>query len=490
MTERDHCSLLTVAICRRCLPQPPPTPNRRLKQTRRPHPLPHRRKREPRTSMPPIIEQRLCHGTCKLGREERNAATGHTGRRQVERNGSTLRVSRSRCSEGCNSHIIRTPEGRSDPHRHARLFKGYKATAKINKDDIEAAADFYETREGAPLWVNAQGFTPRAKAAMDEIKKADDWGLEASAFTLPEAAGTTPEALAEAEGKLTLELLKYVRFARGGRVLPSSLSRILDQEPPLKEPKIVMGELDKAADVDAYLRDQHPKHEQFKLLKAALLKERGPAEPEPAIDEALKVKIPETKKPLKLGADDPAVALLRKRLKVATAEGGKETVFDEKLADAVKAYQSEKGLKASGQVSNATRQALNKEGEPKVKNRDNDVQRIILNMERWRWMPENLGDRYVWNNIPEFYTRVIKNGEEIFKEKIIVGMPSWATPVFSANMQYVSFNPSWGMPDGIKSRELAPRLKQAGGGFFLFGGGGGGSVVKATASTSTRTANR
>ena len=284
-------------------------------------------------------------------------------------------------------------------------LKDYDAKSKINKDDVAAATEFYDARDGAPLWVTDQGFTPRAKAAIDEIKKADDWGLEASAFTLPDQPGTNPEALAEAEGKLTLELLKYVRFARGGRVLPSSLSRILDQEPPIKDPKVVLTELDKAEATDSYLRDQHPKHEQFKLLKAALIKARGPTEPEPEIDEAMKVKIPQTKKQLKVGADDPAVALLRKRLKVKADDGAKDTLFDDKLADALKAYQMDKGLKVSGQLSNATRQALNAEGEPKVKSRDSEVQRIVLNMERWRWMPdESRRISTCSNNVPEFNT--------------------------------------------------------------------------------------
>ncbi len=126
------------------------------------------------------------------------------------------------------------------------------------------------------------------------------------------------------------------------------------------------------------------------------------------------------------------------------------------------------GLKATGSLTPATRTALNREGEPKrVADPDTSITRIIINMERWRWLPDDMGSMYVWNNIPEYYTRVIKGGEEIFKEKIIVGQPAWATPVFSAKMQYIIFNPSWGVPDGIKTRELQPRLRAAGGGFFF-----------------------
>jgi murein L,D-transpeptidase YcbB/YkuD len=318
---------------------------------------------------------------------------------------------------------------------------------------------------------------------MAEVRKADDWGLSASAFDLPALAETSPstEALAAAEGKLTLEFMKYVRFAKGGRVNPRSLSRILDQDPPIKDPNIVIGELAAAASPDAYLRDQHPKHAGFQNLHKALLAARGgPSEPEVEVDPALKVVLPQTKAMLKLGVDAPQVALLRQRLKVPAEAGTKDTLFDEKLALALRAYQVEHGIKETGQLSGATRISLNREVEGRrAPDRDRSTQLLVLNMERWRWMPEDLGKVHVENNIPEFLTRTYKNGEVIFKERIIVGQPAWATPVFSADMQFVGFNPSWGMPDGIKMRELAPRLKAIGGGDFfssLFGGGGSGAA--------------
>ena len=359
---------------------------------------------------------------------------------------------------------------------------------KSNKDDVDALVAFYGERTGPPLWVDKDGVTARGKAIIAEIGKADDWGLVASAFDLPSATPSqlTPEALAETEGKLALAALKYARFARGGRFNPSSLSRILDQTPPVKDPKEVLAELEKRDDGDAYLRSLHPKHEQFVRLRQVLLKARGgPVEKEAPVDEALRVKLP-AGKTLKTGADDPAVALLRKRLKIETAAGTKETLFDEQVADAVKAFQGAKGLKQSGSLNGATRAALNAEGEPKKKvSIDGDTQRILINMERWRWMPEELGNFYVWDNVPEFVTRVVKGGKEIFREKIVVGEPAWATPTFSAKMEFVTFSPSWGVPDGIKQRELLPRLRSASGGFFFFGGGGG-DVLRAYGLTAYR----
>src|SRR6185436_13874015 len=86
------------------------------------------------------------------------------------------------------------------------------------------------------------GLTAKARHAMAEIAKADDWGLVASAFELPKLAQgeTAPAALAAAEIKLGLAVLKYARHARGGRIEPSQLSKHLDQKPPLREPKAVL----------------------------------------------------------------------------------------------------------------------------------------------------------------------------------------------------------------------------------------------------------
>ena len=351
--------------------------------------------------------------------------------------------------------------------------------ANRNKDDVAALADYYSGSQAAALWVDGSGLNSKASAAIKTFETAADWGLEASAFEIPRASGSSPDVLAQAEVTMSVSALKYARFARGGRLNPPSLSRILDMHPPVKDPKTVIADLAASSAPDAYLRDQNPKHEQFERLRQALLKSRGPAEPEQAVDEAMKIKLPKGSM-IKKGAESGDVALLRQRLKVPADAGAKDTVLDEKLSEAVTAYQVSKGLAPTGTLTSATRTALNTEGEPRKSNPKQNEQRLIINMEKWRWMPENLGNPYVWNNIPEFQTRTIKDGKEIFKERIVAGMPEWATPTFSADMEFIIFYPSWGVPDGIKQRELLPRLKKAGGGGFfdqLFGGGGGGSGV-------------
>ena len=129
-----------------------------------------------------------------------------------------------------------------------------------------------------------------------------------------------------------------------------------------------------------------------------------------AIDEALKVKLPEGKRQ---GRSSPAksnddIVLLRKRLKIEAQSASNEKLYDAKLEAAVKAFQEANGLKVNGQLKAKTRAALNREGDPKKADPKRDVDRIIVNMERWRWLPEDLGPFYVMNNIPEFTSRVMK----------------------------------------------------------------------------------
>ncbi len=345
-------------------------------------------------------------------------------------------------------------------------------------DDIAALVAGYSTRDVA-LWTKDGAYTDKAKAIIAELRKADDWGLEPSDFAVPDLArGASSDAQGAAEAQLALAALKYARFARGGRLDPVSLSNILDMQPPVKDPKIVLTELADAPEPDAYLRGLNPKHAGFEKLRQALLKARGPKPEEAKIDPALLVKLPDGKQ-LKPGAEDDQITLLRQRLKVPAEGSDKERRYDDKLVVAVKAVQDANGVRSNGVLNNRTRQVLNKEGQPKNADPKQNIDRLLANMERWRWLPTDLGAFYVMNNIPEFQSEIWKGDELKLRQKMIVGQPSWPTPVLAASMEFVIFHPAWGMPPGIMAKELQPRLKNASGGFFdqLFGGSSGGAQV-------------
>ncbi len=243
----------------------------------------------------------------------------------------------------------------------------------VAPDDLAALQSFYAERSGRPLWITSVGFSARAQAIITEIEKAEDWGLPADAFDLPPIANLPPDVEAQAsdELKLDIAILKYARYARGGRVSPARVSPLFDQKPELRDPKTVLNEIGAASAPDSYLRGLHPKHVQFQRLRQALLRER----------------------------------------------------------------------------------AKGKKGNPA------EIQRILVNMERWRWMPADLGSYYVQDNIPEFVGRVVKNGKVVYATKVVVGLPKYATPIFSADMRSIVFNPDWTVPETIVQEDLAPALK-------------------------------
>ena len=267
------------------------------------------------------------------------------------------------------------------PHPIVTIIRKTLAGSDIRKDaaaeDVAALEDFYGAWSGEPLWITEMGFTARAQSALFEIAKADDWGLDAEAFALP-AAGALPkdeDAQAQAEIALDLAILKYARFARGGRYDPSAISDLLDQAPPLRDPETVIAEIGMTSAPDAYLRSLHPSHEQFVRLREALLEAR-----------------------------------------------------DKEKEDA----------KASA----------------------TDIKRIVMNMERWRYMPEDLGPLYVWLNTPEFMLYVVKDGETVFRDKTLVGTIGYPTPIFSADMKTVVFNPDWVAPPSVLQDKLLPALRR------------------------------
>ncbi len=344
--------------------------------------------------------------------------------------------------------------------RLAALQAMQKGWSEADVSDREALAQFYISRANQPIWTDAGGMKPKARAAIEEIERANDWGLDVTAFDLPKAdLGTSPdrETLAGAETKLSLAALKYARFARGGRIPdPRKMSSYLDRDPPILSPVKVLEALTATDDTGGYLVGLHPKHEGFARLRRKLLQMRGNETTERP------VVMPTSGPTLIPGKKLADVVVLRQRLKAAlpaTASNGAAPDpehYDSELEAAVKEYQRNNGMKPDGIVGKSTRAALN------GGQRSLDEGLVIANMEAWRWMPEDLGSTHVWVNLPEFMVRVVKDGGIIHEERIISGQTDKQTPVFSHEMETVVLHPFWGVPESIKVKELLPSLARGG----------------------------
>jgi murein L,D-transpeptidase YcbB/YkuD len=142
--------------------------------------------------------------------------------------------------------------------------------------DLAALDAFYAARGAALPVGHPDGIPASASDHRCEIGKADDWARQPlpSNFRRPES---TPRRLtiAVAEIKLQLAVLKYARFARGGRVSPSSLSNILDLDPPIRDPKIVLAEISVSPDPAVISSRCIRSTRQFQNLRQAIVKARG-----------------------------------------------------------------------------------------------------------------------------------------------------------------------------------------------------------------------
>jgi L,D-transpeptidase YcbB len=338
------------------------------------------------------------------------------------------------------------------------------------KTDQAALVEYYAVPDQPLLWVDENGLNERAKLAMSEIAKADDYGLRTSDYALPKAEefkaadAKAADWLADAEVKISYAVLDYANDARGGRLDPKRLSENLDPNLALPDPSEVIGSIAFRSDPGAYLRSFQPDQPQFEALRQKLLEARGGKvadAPKPDI-----VTIPDGPV-LKLGVENEQVALLRKRLDVQSEPGANENMFDRDVLEAVKRFQYAHGALPDGLVGAGTRRMLNAgdQQQPHQVGGKARIDALLVNMERWRWLPHDLGPYYVTVNIPEFTLRVVEDGKTIHSARVVTGKPDKQTPVISDEMEEIVFNPYWNVPNSIKMQEIAPYFGQ-GGGFF------------------------
>jgi murein L,D-transpeptidase YcbB/YkuD len=353
-----------------------------------------------------------------------------------------------------------------------RAIENSSSTARrsSSREWDDAISAFYTARSGKPVWVTDAGMTTAAQALVAEIGRADEWGLDVRAFDvagLPTGAAD-PDQLAAAEPKLARAVLTYAWHARGGRVDPSQLSKWLDQSPRELDAKVTLERFATSTDPSVDLQKLHPQHRQFELLRRAYLKARGSSEaPKAAEVDPREVTIPNG--PLvRVGTRHPDVELVRRRLEVR-AINGDDDLYDEEVASAVREFlgptyrdrQTGRTVRRPEHpaLTNAVRASLSRKAQKPTESKQPTLKQYLVNLERWRWLPEQLGTTHIWNNLPEYTTRVIRDGAVIHQERIIIGKPTNQTPIFSDEMQFVVFHPDWGVPGTIKVQDLLPSLQ-------------------------------
>ena len=301
--------------------------------------------------------------------------------------------------------------------------------------DAEGVRTFYERRNGAPAWDDA-----KIESLLRALDKLPEEGLDPDRYhraALQSASGEERELLA------TDGFLAAARHISQG-VADPQFSRPAWCAPPrrLDLAAVLQSALDDGT-LEEILPRLAPRHEGYQRLRKAL-----------AVYRAATWDVVPEGRTLRPGVDDPRVADIRRRL----GDSGTSSLFDEELEALVRHFQSHHGIVEDGIVGPETLREMN------VSAADRAAQ-IAVNMERWRWLPEDLGRSFVVVNIAAFRLDVIEGDRSVLTMKTVVGKDYTRTPFFAAKITDVVANPWWHVPDSIASKELWPK-QQADASYF------------------------
>jgi murein L,D-transpeptidase YcbB/YkuD len=316
---------------------------------------------------------------------------------------------------------------------------------------------FYDGRLYNPVWVTADGPGDRARVLVTALLDAEqealvpaDYGIGAISSILGVRTST---GLADLEVRLSKALLDYGRDLSAGRVEPSQVDAdhaIFPVGPSAEE--LLTGALN-APDFAAYLASLAPRSDNYARLKETLAAYRDLAA------QAGWTRVPEGEA-LKPGMRQGRVAALRRRLTeaglydiaFAPQEPDDRDLYDEALVRAVELFQERHGIEVDGVVGPGTLAELNVSVAERVR-------QMELNMERRRWMEDDLGEEHVFINLADFELKVVRQDKTVHTAKVVIGLPYHSTPVFSDKMEYIVVNPYWHVPPSIAGNELLPKLQ-------------------------------
>lgn len=317
----------------------------------------------------------------------------------------------------------------------------------------ESLKEFYNSRLFEPAWKDKAHITELLIA----LSKADEEGLNPSDYFYNElqaliSQSYNPEQInPELDILLTQSFLMYGSHLLHGKVDPVSLDpywRIKKKEKNIVK---LLSEALEEDNIRAALMELNPDFPAYIRLKDYLRQfTRLSAE---GIDWQ-HISKGTTLKP---GMVDDRILLIKNRLAALGDLSGsmvsEDSLYNESLLSAVQQFQARHGLTADGAIGDKTMAALNISLEERIR-------KVIINMERCRWLPEDLGENYIIVNIAAFYLRYFKNKQLIKEMDVVVGKPYRQTPVFSATMTYLVFNPYWFIPPTILREDMLPALRK------------------------------
>ena len=322
---------------------------------------------------------------------------------------------------------------------------------------------FYERRGFQPVWIDGRELQSRVNSLVNTLKKARFEGLRGEDYHLIQIESLITEIKSQKEAKqlikpsqfVSLELLLtdaflvYGSHLLSGKVNPETLN---SEWLANRRQTDLAGVLDNAI-ITNRIEDS---------LQELLPPQRGYSELRSFLKKYLEIEknggwptIADTKK-LRKGDQDSLIISLRARLSMTNdflnTEIDSGIVFDAALEAALKRFQKRHGLEVDGVMGKGTVSALN----IPVSER---IQQIEANMERWRWLPQDLGANHMRVDIANYTLTVYENGQNAQSFKVIVGKDYRRTPVFSDKITYMVLAPYWTVPPTIAVKDILPQIK-------------------------------
>ncbi|MDW7690661.1 L,D-transpeptidase family protein [Flammeovirgaceae bacterium SG7u.111] len=321
---------------------------------------------------------------------------------------------------------------------------------------------FYKSRNSEPAWINTDGtlkaMAYQMPAYVSDMMHPSYFNFQ-KLFNLFEkynaivASGAVPSSrmLGKMDLFLTQTYLAVGMVNLNGYVLPEELTGI-EWYLPSRTANVV-NNLTKAViegDVKTQLDNLLPKDDAYPKLVAHLdrykeIKKNGgwPMVSSEILD-------------VEMGDTSAVVSTLRKRLGITedlatiflTGE-----VYDENLVEAVTFYQKRNGLATDGKVGKNTLDNLNISVEERIR-------QLELNIERYKWLPDHKGRKYIWVNIPEYMLRMYEDGQLVKENVVVTGAKRHQTPCFQSKLTNIVFNPYWNVPISIAKNEIGPKVSQ------------------------------
>jgi len=323
---------------------------------------------------------------------------------------------------------------------------------------------FYRGRGFRPAWISDDLDLSDAASLLLALRRVEDDGLDPESYHLAALEALTAEVTREiekggsavsAEKLADLEMLLTDSFLLcgshlvHGQVNPETVQSEWFIKGRYEDLASVLENGLTTKDVGAALESLKPSHSVYRSLKAALKQVR---------DEVYRGGRPDIVPGPKLKAGDRGmrVAVLREWLKASgdlsqSGDSGAD-LFDAALEEALKKFQRRHGLEADGGVGPETAAALAVSSEYRMR-------QVRANLERWRWITSDLGDRYILVNIADFSVHVIEGESEIISMPAVVGRPYRRTPDFSGRMTYLEVNPYWNIPPRLAREDILPKVK-------------------------------